>query len=759
MKRPLAVIGFSFTAAAAVAFLVGSRLLNYLIISAALISVVLLIIPAARKKSFIPAVFISCTAAFLWVMCFYSVYVQPIEPLYGENVVIEGKLCELPYEKSGYYYYKIETDFIYKESVPNKTTVFLSSREPIYMEPYDTIKASVSLYDKSSDSFYYYNISKNRYLTGYINKVISVTENNDRPLYYHILSLRKAVLDIISDKLPDRDAELVSAVLLGEKSGMTYAETETFRAAGISHIIVVSGFHLVIMTQIMLLFLRGIFAGRKRAASFVCIIFVFLYMAVAGFTPSVLRAGIMQILYLFAQTAILKTDSLNSLGLASLIIVFLNPYNALNISFLLSFSATLGIVLWNEKLYRSIDKRIFLDKADPGKLRRLIRKPVKSMISILCVTITAQIFTIPIVILFFKSFSPYTLISNLLTSPVVSLLIISSLIMVLLDLSVILAFIDLPFVIMSGLLSELIYNAAEMTASFPYSLIRMNGECTPICLVLCVFVIFLIMIPRNIKSYIRVIFIVFYSVLIFITGYFIEYEIKKDSVKISVMDCGNGMTFVLSDYSHTLLFSCGGESKSYNNIRTFINDLPVTDIDYMLLWDKKRNTSSYARRILKDYRVNTIHVYDEDKLSDGLQDLYSDCNNIIKSKQSDNKIMKTGNDSFSFSVYNTVSCKAALLNVYDKDILILQSGTDCLKIPEEWRRADFLIDGGNLCNTDVLQCKRAVISDKAEMILTDMDEIPVIQDNIYFTGGFGNLGLRIYNDGRTDIRREKYWQS
>lgn len=761
MKRPLAVIGFSFSAAAAVAFIAGLWFINYLILISAVISIGSLLVPAVRKNTILPAVFISCTAAFLWVMCFYSAYIQPVEPLYGESAVIEGKLSELEYEKNGYYYYKIETDCIYKESVPNKTTVFVSTREPLYMEPYDIVRASVSFYDKPSDSFYYYNVSKNRYLTGHIDyaQPAVVTEQNIRPFYYHVLSLRKTMLDIIKDKLPDRDADLVSAILLGEKSGMTYADTETFRAAGISHIIVVSGFHLVIISQIMLIILSGLLAGHKRAAALLCTVFVFLYMAVAGFTPSVLRAGIMQILLLFAQSAILKTDSLNSLGLASLIIVFLNPYNALNISFLLSFSATLGIILWNGKLYNAVNNKLFPGKGDPGKLKRILRKPVKSIVSVICVTLTAQIFTIPLIILFFKSFSPYTLISNILTSPVVSLLIITSLIMVLLNLSVVFTFLDVPFVILSGALSGIIYRNAEMTAALPYSVIRMTGEFTPICFVTALFVIFLIMLPSDIKSYIRVILIVFSSVLIFVCGYFIEYEIKKDSVKISVLDCGSGMTIVLSDYSHTLLFSCGGESKSYNNVRTFINDLPVTDIDYMLLWDKKRNTSSYARRLLKDYNVNTIHVYDEEKMSDSLQDSYSDCNIIIRSSQKDRKILKSGTDEFDFSIYNTVSCKAAFLRIYDTEVLILQSGTDCREIPDDWRRADILIDGGKLKNTGLIRCEKAIISDKAEMIISDMKDIPVDEDNVYFTGGFGNLGLRIYDDGRKDIRREKYWQS
>ena len=765
MKRPLAVIGFSFTAAAAVAFLVGAGLLHYLIIAFAVISVISVAVPVTRKTIFIPAVFISSTVSFFWVMCFYSVYVQPIESLYGEDIVIEGRICELPYQKNGSFYYKIETDTVYKESVPDHTTVFVNSKRSLDAGLYDRVRACVSIYDRSADSFLYYNISKNRYLTGNIsyNQPAFVTkhfdENNDKDFNYYILSLRKSMLDIIHDKLPEKQSELVSAILLGEKSGMSYDETETFRASGISHIIVVSGFHLVIISQIMLFILKAVIVGRKRAATFICTVFVFLYMAVAGFTPSVMRAGIMQILFLFGETAIAKPDSLNSLGLASLIIIFLNPYNALNISFLLSFGATLGIILCGTRLYNFIVKKLYPKKGNPGRLKRYLRKPVRGFVSVICVTLTAQIFTIPVILLFFKSFTPYTLISNLLISPVITVLLFSAMMMVLLDLSVILAFLDLPFVFITKAFSDIIYSIANITASLPYSIIKITGEYTPYCFVLAIIIVILLLIPRKVKPYIRAPLIIFYTVLVFSAGSFLEYNMKKDSIKISVLDCGNGMTVAVSDYSNTLLFSCGGEGKSYHNIRTYMNDLPDTEIDYMLIWNKKRNTSSYAKKILYDYNVSTVHIYNEEDLSETLQDAYSDCEKIIKSYESDNKISSYNSDKFSFSVYNTVSCKAAFLKIYDDTVLILQQGTDCQKLPSEWCHADYLIDGGKLDHSELLACKKAIISDKAEMIFKDRDQLSIKHENIYYTGGLGNLGLRIYDNGRADIRREGYWQS
>ena len=70
--------------------------------------------------------------------------------------------------------------------------------------------------------------------------------------------------------------------------------------------------------------------------------FVLFFMGLAGFSPSVTRAGIMMLLYLGGFLLRREPDSLNSLGLAALVILFANPFAAADLGMLLSFSATAG---------------------------------------------------------------------------------------------------------------------------------------------------------------------------------------------------------------------------------------------------------------------------------------------------------------------------------------------------------------------------------------------------------------------------------
>ena len=74
-------------------------------------------------------------------------------------------------------------------------------------------------------------------------------------------------------------------------------------------------------------------------------VFVMIYMALTGFTSSVIRSGIMMIIYLIGKEFFYESDSLNSLGIAALFMCLPNPYASGDIGMILSFSATLGIII------------------------------------------------------------------------------------------------------------------------------------------------------------------------------------------------------------------------------------------------------------------------------------------------------------------------------------------------------------------------------------------------------------------------------
>lgn len=182
-----------------------------------------------------------------------------------------------------------------------------------------------------------------------------------------VRALRRALGANISRFIPKPYRAVVRAMVTGDKSGLSSGQRRLFRSAGLSHILVVSGLHLGILS--------GFFGGRRnqyrfyRLRAVFTLILVLLLMAVSGFGPSVCRAGIAAIVSEVGVILLLVPDAVTSLGFASLLLGLLNPYAAGDIGLELSVCATLGVLFsaraarrfkaWNPargRLHSGLDK-------------------------------------------------------------------------------------------------------------------------------------------------------------------------------------------------------------------------------------------------------------------------------------------------------------------------------------------------------------------------------------------------------------------
>lgn len=140
---------------------------------------------------------------------------------------------------------------------------------------------------------------------------------------------------------------ILSALLLGERDYLPDQLRLDFRRIGISHILALSGMHLAILS-LGIEKLLPLAQVKKKARVAITAVFVLLYMALTGFSVSVVRAGVMlilsSVLYLLGRTK----DSLTSLSVAVLVICIFTPYAIMDISLWLSALATFGIIAFSE---------------------------------------------------------------------------------------------------------------------------------------------------------------------------------------------------------------------------------------------------------------------------------------------------------------------------------------------------------------------------------------------------------------------------
>lgn len=200
--------------------------------------------------------------------------------------------------------------------------------------------------------------------------------------------------------LPARERALTKALLLGQRDEMEADQNQAFIRSGTIHVLAVSGTHVGIIYVAVLWALR--FLGKERRGrlirGLVALAALWAYAGLTGFTPSVLRATVMFSLFTVAQMTYWRTDSLNSLAFAAVLLLLWDPQLLGQLGFQLSFLAVLGIVV----LYAPI-KRLWLA---PNAVADFFW-------SLCAVSLAAQAFTTPLCLYTFHAFPVWFLPANL----------------------------------------------------------------------------------------------------------------------------------------------------------------------------------------------------------------------------------------------------------------------------------------------------------------------------------------------------------
>jgi competence protein ComEC len=151
-------------------------------------------------------------------------------------------------------------------------------------------------------------------------------------LRYFPARLRQEIVTRLETVFPEDVAFFTKALLLGDRSDVDYQTNTAFKTSGISHIIAVSGLHVSILFSVVFLLM-----GKKRIlTAMLGIPLLILFAALAGFTPSITRACIMQILMILATLINREYDPPTALSTAVLLMLLINPMVVTSASFQLS---------------------------------------------------------------------------------------------------------------------------------------------------------------------------------------------------------------------------------------------------------------------------------------------------------------------------------------------------------------------------------------------------------------------------------------
>ncbi len=219
---------------------------------------------------------------------------------------------------------------------------------------------------------------------------------------------RKTLSFRLSTAVEGESGRLLRAMLLGDRDALTGTTALDFRRLGMSHILSISGLHLQILIFLFTTVLSRLGLRRRwvLTASMAAILF---YVALIGFTPSALRAGLMAIFLAISFLVREQSDSVTSLFLTATVITLLSPATIYDIGFHLSCFATFGILLTTE-----------LRERKPSPQHPSARL-ARAVLSSLLITVSATLATLPLTAFCFGEFSLFSPIANLLLTPLFSL--------------------------------------------------------------------------------------------------------------------------------------------------------------------------------------------------------------------------------------------------------------------------------------------------------------------------------------------------
>jgi len=248
-------------------------------------------------------------------------------------------------------------------------------------------------------------------------KVEVVAQNQGSGAYGFLLKIKNNLQNKITQLLPAPESGLMIGLILGGSANLSKEMQDNFSKTGLTHIVAVSGYNVTIVAEYLMLL--GIFLGlwRKQAFYF-ALVGIFLFVVMTGMPASAVRAGVMGSLILWAMKNGRLSNAQNSIIFSAGIMLLFNPLLLRwDVGFQLSFGATMGIIYF----YPLIEK-YFIKK-----------NGISFLSEILFLTLSAQVFVLPIILNDFQKLSIISPLANVLVLPIIPLTMLLGFVMVVLS--------------------------------------------------------------------------------------------------------------------------------------------------------------------------------------------------------------------------------------------------------------------------------------------------------------------------------------
>lgn len=522
--------------------------------------------------------------------------------LENKELMLEGYIASLPKKDER----KVRFDFIVtsgSNDLQGKLRLnWYYPKQPIKAGQYWRIKVKLKrphgLYNPHGFDYEQWLLTQRISAIGYVRQTTKPVLLAKHYRVWDINIQRQKIIDKLADYSIDKNTlALIKALLVGDRSGLSFQQWQVFRHTGTVHLMAISGLHIGLIASLvyfLILKLWG-YSGILRyspplVAAYSAITVATFYAALAGFSIPTRRALIMLLIAMLAIIWQRNVHPLYTLLLALFAVLLFDPFAMLSAGFWLSFAAVFFIIY--------------------GLTGRLLR--LGYWWTAIRVNALTSLGLMPLILYFFQQVSLISPLANFVAVPVISLLVVP-----LLLLAVVLMFI-LPilagyvFNIIDGLLQSLWWFLAELS-NLPFSLFSTAQFSFP-ALLLALIGMVLIFAPKGIPAR-------FLGLVLLLPMVFVPIEkLKPGALKMTLLDVGQGLAVVLQTAEHNLIFDTGAKySQQYDMGKValipFLTGEGLTQVDRMIISHGDNDHIGGAEAVLQAIPIKSIFSSVPEKFS------------------------------------------------------------------------------------------------------------------------------------------------
>lgn len=384
--------------------------------------------------------------------------------------------------------------------------------------------------------------------------------------------MAQAMKESVSNLFSDQTAGLMTALLTGDKALLSDSDYAALSRAGAAHIAAVSGLHVSFFAGLLAL----LFRRRSRVGAVLTLALLCLFSAVAGFTPSVVRASFMAGMTLLAPLLNRETDRPTTLTAILFLLLVQNPYSIFSVSLQLSFASVAGIFWVSGPLYRAMTGG--LKQGETWRLR-LWNRAVRFLASSLSVTLGALLLTTPLTAYYFRSISLAAPLTNLLILWAVSLAFSAGLLVTLLGLALpaLAALVALPV----QLLAQYILAVVRLLSRLTFG--ALSTDFPLICAWL--FFVYGLLIVLGLFRYRRPLLPVCVCILTLCAALLgTRLSVLGGALTVTMLNVGQGQCILVFSEGYTAMIDCGGNEDNAGDIAAdYLQTLGISQVDLLIL--------------------------------------------------------------------------------------------------------------------------------------------------------------------------------